>query len=180
MNKNEVSVEDYMYQAKEDNLFIGIDPGVNGGVGIIKTLDGVEEYDAFRCPKETEEMWSVLDSYVLNAPEIVTLYIEYVHSFPGQGVVSTFTFGQNYGQWQGIVAALGVKSISVSPQKWIGFYNIQKGLSRKDRKRKLLGLAREIFPNIKITFNISDALLIANYGKIQYYEEKFNGSQDEF
>ena len=50
MNKNEINVEDAMYKEKEDNLFIGIDPVVNGGVGIIKTLDGVEEYDAFRCP----------------------------------------------------------------------------------------------------------------------------------
>ena len=29
---------------------------------------------------------------------------------------------------------------------------------------------------MKITFNTSDALLIANYGKIKYYEEKINGS----
>lgn len=178
MNRNEKKVEDYIYREGENNLFIGIDPGVNGGVGIIRTLDGVEEYDAFRCPKTPDEMFKELDSYILDSPDIVTLYIEFVHSFPGQGVVSTFTFGQNYGQWQGIIASLGVKSISVTPQSWIGFYNIKKGLTRKDRKRKLLGLSREIFPNTKITFNISDALLIANYGKIKYYEEKMNGSYD--
>ena len=79
-------------------------------------------------------MYSMLNNYVLDSPDIVTLYIEFVHSFPGQGVVSTFTFGQNYGQWQGIVAALGVESVSVSPQAWIGSYNIKKVYLEKREK----------------------------------------------
>ena len=32
------------------------------------------------------------------------------------------------------------------------------GLEKKERKRQLYSKAKELFPNLKITFNISDAL----------------------
>ena len=58
---------------------------------------------------------------------------------------------------------------------------IKLGLEKKDRKRQLHNKARELFPNIKITFNISDALLLTQYAYDQYYskltEEAISDSQ---
>ena len=53
----------------------------------------------------------------------------------------------------------------------MGHYDLQWNLDRKDRKRFLRGVAESLFPNIKMTFNISDALLIANYKKEIYYSD---------
>ena len=62
--------------------------------------------------------------------------IEAVHSFPGQGVASTFKFGNNFGQWQGILSAMAVPYIQVSPQKWMASYQpLPK--EKKLRKAKL-------------------------------------------
>ena len=42
----------------------------------------------------------------------------------------------------------------------------------KKRKRLLLEKAKKLFPNMKITFNVSDAMLIANYCMEMYYRNK--------
>jgi len=66
--------------------------------------------------------------------------MEDVHSFPQQGVASTFKFGFSKGLISGIVKATNPKSelILVSPQKWKKYY----GLIKKDKKdsiQKALG-----------------------------------------
>ena len=156
-------------------IYIGIDPGKNGG--IVGLYD--DEVFQERCPKEPLYMYNALCSMVENfkysAPnreeDKVRVFIEHVHAFPKQGVVSTFSFGQNYGQWEGIISSFKIEPTIVSPQKWMKFYNTPKGLTRKDRKRFLIDRARKLFGGEKITFNVSDAFLIANYNRQQYYEE---------
>ena len=88
--------------------------------------------------------------------------IEKVHSMPKQGVVSTFTFGKNYGQWLGILASNGVPYKEVTPQTWMKYY----GAMPKDkpkRKKYLKHLAQSLYPNIKITLKTADAVLIAHW-----------------
>ena len=53
----------------------------------------------------------------------------------------------------------------------MGHYDCKPRMDKKDRKRYLRGIAEELFPNIKMTFNVSDALLIANYNKEIYYKK---------
>tara|TARA_R100001463_G_scaffold6332_1_gene20838 strand:+ start:3373 stop:3711 length:339 start_codon:yes stop_codon:yes gene_type:complete len=90
--------------------------------------------------------------------------IEAVHSFPGQGVASTFKFGNNYGQWQGILSALKIPYILVSPQKWMKMYQpLPK--NKTERKRRLKEIALEYHPDIKVTLDTSDAIVMAYYLK---------------
>ena len=98
--------------------------------------------------------------------------IEHVHAFPKQGSVSTFSFGQNLGQWEGTLHANEFDFTYVNPKEWIYWYGVQKGLDKKTRKRILLEKAKELFPNMKVTFNVSDAMLIANYCMEMYYKDK--------
>ena len=76
--------------------YIGIDPGINGGVAII---DQFYSLTCFKCPKSPQEMAHSIKEHLDGS---CVALLEKVHSFPGQGVVSTFTFGANYGQWQGL------------------------------------------------------------------------------
>lgn len=143
-------------------MYVGIDPGKNGGVsGVIGN-----DLTTFRCPHNVDDMAVKFHDLVYG--HNVKLLIEKVHSFPKQGVVSTFTFGQNFGQWEGIIASLPIDYNYVQPKIWQKFYNI-KEKDKKIRKLKLKQKAMDLCFNKKITYAISDAILIMNYAK-KYYK----------
>ena len=88
--------------------------------------------------------------------------IESVHSMPGQGVKSTFTFGTNYGMWLGILASLQVPYIQVSPTKWMNIYG-PRPKDKTARKNYLKHLAQQRYPKLPITLATADAILLAHY-----------------
>ncbi len=65
---------------------------------------------------------------------------------------------ENYGQLEGILAALQFQIIRVHPQTWQAALNLKsrKGESKADHRAKALTL----FPQLKPTLNQADALLI--------------------
>ena len=158
----------------KSKIFIGIDPGKNGGVGVINDIDRYKDYISFRCPKTSQEMAMKLMSAIPEKVSLtdVSVYIEHVHAMPGNGVVSMFSFGQNLGQWEGILGSFELDVQYVSPRTWMNHYDCKPNMDKKERKRYLRGIAEKLFPNIKMTFNISDAVLIANYAKEIYFKNK--------
>lgn len=135
---------------------IGIDPGASGGIAVNDAVSGTY---AFKFPETETDIVTELTLMVLDCRCVA--YLEEVHAMPKQGVTSTFKFGQSYGFLRGVLAALGIQRNFVRPQVW------QKALgcmSRGDKnvtKRR----AQELFPQIKMTHAIADALLIAEYGR---------------
>lgn len=134
---------------------IGIDPGQSGGIA---WLDG----DTMQCSKmpETErDVWELLHG--LTTTSARDLWIEKVHSMPGQGVASSFKFGKSYGFLLGCATALGVRIFEVTPQKW------QKALGCLTHGDKNISkaAAQRLFPYLKVTHATADALLIAEYGR---------------
>ena len=176
---NEKTIED-IKPINDDRVFIGIDPGKSGGFGLIKIEDGIEFSYAYKFPKQLADLPSMLLSHIPNklSLENVHVTVEHVHAFPNQGSVSTFSFGQNLGQWEGVLAACELEPVYVGPRTWMSEF-IKLGLEKKDRKRQLYGKAQELFPNIKITFNISDALLLTKYSYDQYYQQLTEGVLDD-
>jgi hypothetical protein len=139
-------------------IYVGIDPGKNGGVsGVVD-----DKLITFKCPNNVDAM--AIKFHDLVYGHDVKLLIEKVHSFPGQGVVSTFSFGQNFGQWEGIIASLPIDYAYVQPKKWQNFFNI-KEKEKKIRKLKLKQTAMDLYPDERITYAISDAILIMEYAK---------------
>ena len=169
-----IKTEDYLMETEvHEKIFVGIDPGKNGGAAIINEVTNHEPTITFRCPKTPMEMAL---SFMATIPEGVSfdnvmVLIEHVYAMPANGVVSMFSFGQNLGHWEGLLGAFELKPKYVGPRTWMEHYDCKPGMDKKDRKRYLRGIAEELFPNIKMTFNISDALLIANYNKEIYYKE---------
>jgi Holliday junction resolvasome RuvABC endonuclease subunit len=80
---------------------------------------------------------------------------------PRQGVSSTFKFGTSYGFLRGVLVALEVPFEAVTPAKW------QRSMSclTKGDKNVTKARAQELFPEVKVTHAIADALLIAEYGR---------------
>jgi hypothetical protein len=150
---------------------ISIDPGWSGAMavfenGLLKTTH--------RCQPTSTETYELIQHDLLEANIAV---IEWVHSFPGQGVVSTFKFGYNYGMWQGFLASARKETILVSPQIWQkGWSNVPK--VKKDRKNYFKQIAMDIadvavspeinkqaqwFEKVKITNYNADAICIGQW-----------------
>ena len=141
---------------------IGIDPGKGGGVAVITN----ETVQVHNCPRTVVDMATLLGLCLNNVAAYRTkVFLEKVWAFPTDGRAGSFTFGENYGQWQGILASHELEPTLVTPKMWQSHFEIQKGLKKDIRKRILKQMATERCPNTKkITLKTADALLIAIYG----------------
>ena len=70
----------------------------------------------------------------------------------------------NFGIWQGILIALDIETILVTPQKWQKDFELPK--DKKERKRRLKEIATEK-SGLKATLLTADAICIALYGMEQ-------------
>lgn len=134
-------------------LFCGIDPGKTGAIAFLY------REGAFAKVCDFEEAFHVVDQM---KTEIACAYLEEVHAMPGQGVSSTFSFGENFGWWKGVLQAFGIPFKTIRPQDW------QKGLVPKRgtlTEKPSLAVARQLYPeaplNLKKHHNRADAILIA-------------------
>jgi hypothetical protein len=76
------------------------------------------------------------------------------------GVVSAFSFGNGFGHLEMALVGNGIPFDRVRPQLW---QKTMQCMSKGD-KNVTKNKAQELFPNIKVTHAIADALLIAEYG----------------
>jgi crossover junction endodeoxyribonuclease RuvC len=143
---------------------IAIDPGIKGAMAV---RDSSGHVAVFKFTTESDMRdqveqikWKYQNSQVSHR---ITAVLEKVRSMPNQGVTSVFTFGSNYGYWRGILQANRISFREVRPQEW------QKGLipaklkgkeNQPNRKRHLKQLAQERYPDIKVTLDTADALLM--------------------
>lgn len=97
-------------------VYVGIDPGKSGGICVYDTDDNTVDF--VKMPPTVHDIIIQL-VIIKDGYRDVKVVLEKVHSMPGQGVASTFTFGQGYGQLQGAIAALGLHCIEVIPNKWM-------------------------------------------------------------
>lgn len=157
-------------------IYIGIDPGKNGGIAVI----GYEN--------KLEQNKRKIDVYVYQDDILIKLvkdfayfrnvlkeesicYLEQVHAMPKQGVSSTFNFGMNFGFIQGVLKAYGIPYELVTPQKW------KKEFSCTSDKNTSIEVCKRLFPNVNLKATdrckkdhdgMAEALLIAEYGRRHY------------
>ena len=153
------------------SIYIGIDVGKSGGMAIIidngkkscrRAIKYIPDHAILRDTIE-----SLIDNH--NYPQIYCL-IEKVHSMPKQGVKSTFSFGENYGFWKGLLCGLDIYYKEITPQAWMKYFKIPKFQSKKERKNYIKVLAHKKFPAIKMNLYVADACMIAQYCKENFYD----------
>lgn len=159
-------------------VYVGIDPGLDGAIAAITNEDLViidtptvkvgkkRQMDAkaaaailksMRVPNGDED-WTLPEK----KPQIICA-LEKVHSMPKQGVASTFTFGEGYGVWKGILAAFSIPHELVTPQAW------KKMMLAGGSKEKGASILRvqQLFPGADVYLKKhdgrADALLMAEY-----------------
>jgi len=145
-------------------ITIGIDPGANGAIAWI---DERGKSCVEKMPDTLQDLWDLIQSIGFEVPDFkpyeVKAYIEQVSSSPQMGVKSAFTFGNGFGHLEMALTAAGIPFERVRPQVW------QKamGCMTKGDKNVSKRRSQELFPQIKVTHAIADALLIAAYGAKQ-------------
>jgi len=140
-------------------LYIGIDPGANGGIAVIDDAGRLEYHTKMPPLHECAKLFRQYAKY----GNSTMVYIEKVNSMPNQGVVSVFTFGKAYGQLLGILAAYDFVYLEIPPKTWQKLYIFERSETKKDHKNALKNAAQSLYPDVKMTLYIADAILLAHY-----------------
>ena len=154
--------------------FIGIDPGVTGGVVALNELGIV--LGSWRTPiiqdkskkhPDPRGMAELIQEVASKGP--LRVGIEKVGVTPRDGRVGAFSFGKGVGMWLGILAALEVPWLEIMPQRWQG--KMLAGLPRGPHtKASAVRRCGELFPQgplrIKADHGLADAALIAEYARL--------------
>lgn len=169
----------------EDVLgYIGIDPGQNGAVAIMRrdrtfgvpiptywdivtTKRGLTKRKRYDIKALRNLLTNYVNGYIV--------WLEEAFPMPVQGVTSMFSNGLGYGILQGLLVGLEIGFNIVHPKTWQAEYKIRK-TEEKDTKEQALEKCVELFPHVNLMGSersstphngIVDALLIAEYGKRQ-------------
>ena len=143
--------------------YIGIDPGASGGLAAIDTSGGI-----VRTAPMPETDADVLSWFVgLSEPRAM---LERVSVSPQMGVVSAGSFMRNYGALRMALVASAVPFDNPTPNVWQAAMGVRQKtgkteLGKTHAKDKNINKrrAQELFPAVKVTHAIADALLLAEY-----------------
>jgi crossover junction endodeoxyribonuclease RuvC len=147
-------------------LICGIDPGQNGAIafmldGVLVNVEDLPLVDVEHGKGTKKELSpALLHDRLLDAERRIDLAVlESVNSF-GMGRQSAFRFGENVGMIKGVLAASGIRTQMVTPQKWKRAMGIgaDKNLSRAAAIR-LWPMKSEWFRRIKDDGRAESALL---------------------
>jgi hypothetical protein len=145
---------------------IGIDPGAGGALAYILP-DGRA---VTHVTERTLPIEAIRDAICGCDIQDVVAYIEELSGFQrGRFAMRGAQVGvmmRNFGQWEGILAALNIRTILVKPKTWqAGISGVSACKEYKDKKDALKAEAVRRFPLLKPTLKNCDALLIADYGR---------------
>jgi crossover junction endodeoxyribonuclease RuvC len=155
-------------------IYIGIDPGKKGGIGIINNnprlllecniempLDSADEIDCIKIFQILNIFVSEVDSFCI---------IEKAQSMPQQGVKSMFNYGRGYGELIAVLKILKIPYQEIQSQKWKKEFSLIK----KDKKASI-AVAEKLFPEEKFYTERgramdgkAEALLIAEFARRTY------------
>lgn len=145
--------------------YIGIDPGVNGGIAAIESDRTV--FGAMRMPETDESLLEAVDMFTADGTIQARVVIERVNAGVfgagkrGQrmGAVSAFTFGGGYRAVCMAFLARGYRVEQVSPIIWQTALRCRTRGDKNVSKRRAI----ELFPTMRITHALADALLLAEF-----------------
>lgn len=169
-----------------DTIFLGIDPGVSGGMACIKTFRsgssvriGLDPFLTNMPETENDILKWLVQFSPINGLRAFAL-IEKVSGFTGRRNSAgelvargshMFTFGANYGKLLMALTATMIPFAEIPPRSWqsgLGLRTKVKGETEREWKNYLKRMAEQRFPGVHITKSTSDALLIALYCTAHY------------
>lgn len=140
--------------------YVGIDPGASGGVVVLSDHGTY----CFPMPTTRADLWEILKT----GGPIEFAAVEKVGGHVGKDQPGSrmFEFGRNYGECLMALTAAEVPHEEVPPQRWqksLGIAPRKKDESKTQWKNRLKARAQQLFPKVRVTLAVADALLIAEY-----------------
>lgn len=136
---------------------LAIDPGIKGAAAWFYGNE-LQEIISFQHNKN----WRADLFFQIRFKQPHQIFVENVHSFPGQGVKSMMTFGRQIEAVHTTIDLAGYSPTLISPQLW----QRQLGLLGKDKKVNKK-LALKLFPQLEgIKGDVYDAVLIGYAAKL--------------
>lgn len=147
-------------------MILGVDPGASGALALLNPqTDSLEGVWAMPINKQDNKidlykLAAIVDNF---AHDVVFAVIEEVHSMPGQGVASMFSFGQAFGLIKGILASYNIPMYHVGPSVWKGSMGL--GRIKEDSRKKASQLFGAGYFPLKKDEGKAEAALISYFGK---------------
>ena len=144
-------------------VFIGIDPGKNGGIACIDT----EKLNSGAVPYSDKDLIDLCRDALHSHREVICC-LEKVGARPGQGVVSMFNFGQSVGYIKGVLESFRIPYQEITPQKW------KKEFGLSSEKAASAEVCKRLFPDVSLLATprckkphdgMAEALLMAEYAR---------------
>lgn len=154
-------------------IYIGIDPGLGGGIAFINENDLLPFATPVIAGKDydVQAMKQMLQQWKITGPLFCT--IEQQIALPGQGLTSTLQTGKGFGIWLGLLAGLEVPHQVITARQWQN--KLFTGTSPKlDTKARSEIVAKRLFPTADFRKSerarvandgLTDAACIAEYGR---------------
>lgn len=151
-------------------IILAIDPGISGCLALLDENNVHIDHlfmPSTKIGKRNRVNGAAITRW-LEQYKIDHCFLEAVHSMPGQGVSSVFSFGHSAGLVEGIVTGSHIPLSLITPQawkKWAGLISQDKDAAR--------ARAIQLFPGISdLDFKgkgqaLADALLLGVFGNLQ-------------
>lgn len=138
-------------------VFVGIDPGQAGGIASIVA----GEVRAVKMPETERDLIDYLLGVTTLSDGPCVAMLEKGQPLPHlkRGVISAFVSGKNYGTCRTSLVAAGIPFDEVVSAKWQNAMSCRTKGDKNVTKRR----AQDIFPSVKVTHAVADALLLAEY-----------------
>ncbi len=123
--------------------WVGIDPGASGCMCVLYE-DGIIHFIDFKAKGLAGYIDELKSLSMHSLPVMVG--VEKVHSMPGQGVKSVFSFGQRLGELEGMLQTLSIGYEMPRPQAW------QKscGVKPKSGKKGVHEVTSKLYPQAEL------------------------------
>lgn len=168
---------------------IGIDPGAGGGICVRKWTG---EYEVIKMPETQGDILDFLRRFQPSQVTPTRAYMELLPAYMGTNIPqsSVAVMFENFGFIKGVLQSMGVPLRLIPPNIWTKSLGIgtremarspkgataaqKKEVQRENQvrknewKRKLRSEAQRRYPDIPMTLNKCDAVLIMDYGIRQF------------
>jgi hypothetical protein len=156
-----LSVDEQM--VKLGPLYLGIDPGVNGGIVGIRGSD----VHQIEMPESPFLIWRAICSLKEKFVEIRAVLEQVPHSIFGGAKSSSSKLYGSFKALEMALVAAEIEYVLIPAKKWQAEIGIKKMKGEKDAawKQRLRTKATKLFPLRNIGLKTADALLIAEVGR---------------
>lgn len=159
-------------------MMIGIDPGAHGAIAVVneaREVLAVTDMPVTQVQKgkrmisrvNPQLLAATVRGLMMTHPGQYRACVEQVGAMPGQGVSSTFEFGRGYGAVLGVLGALQVPALNVTPLAWKRTFAL--GRSKDASRNRVM----ELYPGLADQLDRvkddgrAEAVLIALWGLLR-------------